>query len=66
MCKQRLKEIKTKASVEEKERKEVFSNFWEKLSWDQYKLYTTSLVSKSEKTRKKPEEESRRNYSYTY
>lgn len=53
---------------EEEERKELFSYFWEKLNWDQKKCYTISLVTKSEKkqTRKKPQEESRRNYSYTY
>lgn len=38
-------------SVEEEERKELFSYFWEKLSWDQKKLYTISLLTKSEKNK---------------
>lgn len=54
--------------IEMNERDEIFSNFWEKLSWDQKKMYIVSLVTKAEKkhTTKKPGELSRKNFSYSY
>lgn len=44
-------------SIEINERDEIFSYFWEKLSWDQKKIYIVSLVTKSEKNRQKRSQE---------
>ncbi|XP_050507268.1 uncharacterized protein LOC126884950 [Diabrotica virgifera virgifera] len=54
--------------LNEEDRKELFNNFWNNLTWDQKKIYIASLVCKKEKNRntKKETEESRRKNTLTY
>lgn len=39
-------------SIDEDTRKGILNYFWEKLNWDQKKMYIVSLVTKSEKKMK--------------
>lgn len=55
-------------SICENTRQTIFKDFWEKMSWDQKKVYIVSLVRKIEKKRttKEEGEQSRRNFTYEY
>ncbi|VEN44965.1 unnamed protein product, partial [Callosobruchus maculatus] len=53
------------ALITEEERNKVFKIFWEQLSWDQKKIYISSLVEKVE-TKRPRVESSRKSNTYKY
>lgn len=55
-------------NIDEETRASLFKEFWDKMSWDQKKIYVASLVKKKEKhaSRKEPCEKSRRTFTYEY
>ncbi|KAK6167866.1 hypothetical protein SNE40_021797 [Patella caerulea] len=58
--------IKSCSKFSEEERQEIFSRFWDRLDWNQRKVYVNSLVQSGAVGRKTTEGNSRRNVSHEY
>ncbi|KAK6168698.1 hypothetical protein SNE40_019886 [Patella caerulea] len=58
--------VKSCSKFSEEERQEIFLRFWDRLDWNQRKVYVNSLIQSGAVGRKTTEVNSRRNVSYEF